>query len=269
MAMPKSYPLDNTSQYAEMQHAALAALLDPFSSRRTLDLFGADLSGKNCLDAGAGAGGFAHWLTHQVGPLGRVTAIDLKPERIPEHDRLTVLRCDLTAPETLPHDQFDFVHARLTLGHLPEREEILHWIVSVLAPGGVALIEDWDASRTDMVLSAPTSDAAKLYTRFQECIGAKVFARSGTDRTWARRVHGRMVSEHLIDVDTIMYARSWAGGGPGCRLVASSLGHTRHQLVAAGLTDAELQEVRQLLDDPRLVLAGHLLYSTSGRKPPA
>jgi hypothetical protein len=172
---------------------------------------------------------------------------------------------DLRSAEPLGRD-WDYVHARLTLGHLPERREILGRLVACLRSGGVIHIDDWDASRTDMVMHAPDPDAGDLYTLFQQTLGAKVFAAAGTDRTWARRIHAALLEEGLCDVETVMHARAWPGGSPGCQLVASTLRQVRGRLLAAGLTDGQLGRIQTLLDDPRLVLAGHLLYSTSGRR---
>jgi 2-polyprenyl-3-methyl-5-hydroxy-6-metoxy-1,4-benzoquinol methylase len=263
------YALDNKGAYAKGHHLALTELLDPVSRSRTLELVDGDLAGLSCLDVGAGGGGYAIWLTGQVGPTGHVTAVDLNPEPIPEHEGLTVYARDLRKYEAIPGGPFDFVHARLTLGHIPERQEILHWLLSdeILRPGGVALIEDWDASRTDMVLSAPTPAAKELYDKFQATLGDKVFAGSGTDRTWARRAHGRMVAEGMVDVRTTITSESWRGGTAGALLCLSSLNQTRPKLLQFGLTEDELQEVDRLMHDPQMVLAGHLLYSNSCRKP--
>jgi ubiquinone/menaquinone biosynthesis C-methylase UbiE len=269
MTEPSRYVLDNRSEFADQHHKGLATLLDPGSRRRTLDLVGGSLQGLTCLEVGAGHGSFAVWLAEQVGPEGRVTALDLKPDHIPAHERLTTLQRDVTRLEPIPQGPADFVHTRLTLQHLPARESVLHWLVSdeVLKPGGILLVEDWDASRTDVVLAAPSPDAKQRYDRFQELLGTKVFSGSGTDREWARRVHGRMMAEGLTEVRTEISGESWVGGQAGGRLVAAGLGQTSPQLRAAGMTDAELTEVRTLLDDPGLVLSSHLLYSTSGRKP--
>jgi ubiquinone/menaquinone biosynthesis C-methylase UbiE len=267
VTLTKPYPLDNASSYSRMHHEALSVLLDPVSTQRTLDLFGGDLTGRACLEVGAGGGGYAVWLADQVGATGHVTALDLKPELVPSHPNMTVLQHDLNE-DPLPSGPYEFIHARLTLGHLPKREEILHDLVSVLAPGGAILVEDWEASRVaDMVMAAPDEQAAALYTRFQQTIGAEVYAKAGTDRTWARRIHARMVTEGLVDIDTTMTGRTWAGGSTGSRLQVSSLGQTYPRLMAAGLTEDELNRVRGLLDDPRLVLASFLLYSTSGKRP--
>ena len=263
------YALDNKGKFAKGHHSGLTQLLDPVSRPRTLGLFGTGMAGLNCLDVGAGGGAYAIWLTEQVGPTGSVTAVDLNPDQIPEHDGLHVYARDLRKFEAIPGAPFDFVHARLTLGHIPEREQILAWLVSddVLRPGGVVLIEDWDASRTDMVLSAPSPEAKALFEKYQSVQGDKVFAGSGTDRGWARRTHGVMVRNGLVDVFTTINAESWRGGTTGALLSVSSINQTRPRLIEYGLTEAELAEVVRLLNDPELVLAGHLLYSHIARKP--
>lgn len=268
VAARSRYPLDNDDPLAITHHACLSLLFDAFSAQRVHDLLGpGGLRGRRCLEVGAGVGGsFAVWLADQVGTGGYVLATDLKPRGMPEHPQLTVLSHDLCSGEPLGVD-WDFIHARLTLGHLPQRREILTRLIGALRPGGHILIEDWDAARTDMVLAAPTLEAAELYTLFQETVGVKVFTAAGTDRTWARRIHPAMLDDGLVDVHTVMHAQAWTGGGPGCHLVAVTIDQLRPSLLAAGLADERLDRVQELLADPGLVLAGHPLYSTSGRRP--
>ncbi|WP_213450845.1 class I SAM-dependent methyltransferase [Rhizomonospora bruguierae] len=272
--MTTRYALDNDDPRAVTHHILLSRLLDPYSCRRAMSLL--DLRGKRCLEVGAGAGRFAFWLAHQVGPHGEVLATDVKPLSVPYHPQLTVRQHDLTAsafldgtdPSPLEPAGWDFVHARLTLGHLPQRRTILTRLADCLRPGGWLLVEDWDASRTDMVLAAPDPASARLYGRFQEILGARVFAASGTDRGWARRIHAAMLAERLVDVETTIQAQSWAGGSPGSQLVGGTIRQLWDRLLAAGLTASELEQVQLLVQNPRLVLAGHPLFSTSGRRSP-
>jgi SAM-dependent methyltransferase len=49
------------------------------------------------------------------------------------------------ATDPLPEAAFDLVHARLVLGHLPEREKALGHMVAALNPRGWLLVEDFDA----------------------------------------------------------------------------------------------------------------------------
>lgn len=272
--MNPRYPLDNDDPRAATHHVLLSRLLDPDTTRRALGLL--DLRGRRCLEVGAGSGRFAFWLANQVGREGFVLATDIKPLDIPHHPRLAVRRQDLMSDEFLnppppvtdpsPVEDWDFIHARLTLGHLTKRREILGRLARSLRPGGWLLVEDWDASRPDMVLAAPNPSAARLYDRFQNILGAKVFAAAGTDRGWARRIHAAMLAEGLVDVDTTIRSRAWHGGSPGCQLVAGTLGQVRDRLIAAGMTPGELDQVHTLLHNPALVLAGHPLFSTAGRR---
>jgi ubiquinone/menaquinone biosynthesis C-methylase UbiE len=260
----KPYPFDNRNEPSRNQHVGLSALLDEFTTRRISDLM--DLRGKRCLEVGAGGGSIALWLADQVGPEGSVLATDLQPLQIPSHDRLTVLRHDLVK-EPAPEGEFDLIHSRLVLNHLPERREILHRLVGRLAPGGIYLEEEWDATRTDVVVAAPTPEAAELYRLYQETIGPKILAKAGTDRSFARKVHAVLLEEGLVNVDTYVSARNWTGGSDSAELVLSSLVQLRQQFLDHGITEAQLAEMKAVMEDPRLVVNGHLLFSTSGQRP--
>ncbi|HEX5541570.1 MAG TPA: methyltransferase domain-containing protein [Micromonospora sp.] len=169
---------------------------------------------------------------------------------MPSHPRLDVRESDLNRDDpALLGQEWDFIHARLTLGHLPARREILARLVAALKPGGRLLIEDWDASRTGMVLAAPSPEAVEQYTLVQETVG-RLFATAGTDRTWARRLHAALLAEGLTDVHTVLHAESWTGGEPGCHLAAVTIDELRPALLAAGLADTQLDQAQQLLAHP-------------------
>lgn len=258
----RPYPLDNAKSKSNEHHAGLAGLLDPFTTARITHL--ADLAGKRCLEVGAGGGSIAIWLAERVGPGGSVVATDLKPQHIPQHERLTVLAHDLTA-EPIPDGPYDVIHSRLVLHHLPSRREILRRLVQALAPGGVLINEDWAGDHPDEVLAAaPTPEAAELYTLYLRIAGEKAFAASGTDRGWARRVHQGMMDEGLVNVSTVITATSWTGGSMGARMTAAIADQVRDKLLAAGMTVEQLEQLRELLDDPRLAVFTFPLYSTAG-----
>lgn len=264
-AAVRPYPLDNAKSKSSEHHAGLAGLLDPFTKARITHLV--DLAGKRCLEVGAGGGSIAVWLAEQVGPAGSVVATDLKPQHIPPHERLTVLAHDLTA-EPIPGGPYDVIHCRLVLHHLPSRRDILRRLVQALAPGGVLINEDWASDHPEEVLAtAPTADAAELYTLYLRIAGEKGFAAAGTDRGWARRVHGVMVEEGLVDVSTLITATSWTGGSVGARMTAAIADQLRDKLIAAGMTVEQLEQLRNLLDDPRLAVFTFPLYSTAGWAP--
>jgi SAM-dependent methyltransferase len=262
------YPLDNDHDFAEEHHDGLAELLDPVTVQRLRELR-VDWSGAACLEVGAGAGSIARYLAGAVGPTGRVVALDLKPQHIAPHPQLSVVQHDLSGADPLPEGPWDLIHARLVLSHLPAREEILRRLAGVLAPGGVILIEDWNALSTDVVMAAPDRAAAEVYAKYQRVVGLHVFAAAGTDRTWSRRTNLAMRRLGLTGVETRVDASYWAGGGAGCRLVKTMTYEVTDALLANGFDEDEIALLRVVLDDPRLLIHGHPLYSTSGWRPVA
>ena len=68
-------------------------------------------------------------------------------------------------------------------------------------------------------------------------------------------------------MDTYVSARNWTGGSDSAQLVLSSLVQLRQQFLDHGITEAQLAEMKTVMEDPRLVVNGHLLFSTSGQRP--
>jgi SAM-dependent methyltransferase len=122
---------------------ALAAGFDPIT-RRHLAPLGLG-PGWRCLEVGAGTGSIAGWLSEVVGPKGHVLAtdltVDLMRERGLEAENLEVRSHDILR-DPLPEGEFDLVHSRLVLEHLPGRLEALAKMTRSLAPGGWLVVED-------------------------------------------------------------------------------------------------------------------------------
>src|SRR5690349_15734224 len=255
------YPLDNDGPLAYRHHRCLAELLDAVSRARLAPFVKA---GARCLEVGAGGGSVARWLASQVGERGHVTALDLKPNHIPTGPSITVLAHDLNGDERLPTGPYDLIHARLVLSYLPKRREILRKLVDRLAPDGVIVVGDWSAIMPDPIVIAPSHDAGELYRRYRWTLGEQVFAAWGTDGDWASGTYLAMRGEGLADVHTTVTAEYWRGGGTGLELEHTMLLELEKPLLAAGLTEDELEELGRLLDDPSLVVHGRPLYYTSG-----
>lgn len=270
MSTDMSYALDNQHPKAADLHAALAELYDKDTIDRLIGLSGGhNWAGATCLEVGAGAGSVASRLADAVGDDGRVVATDLKVDHIPAHPRLRVYANDLRV-DPLPPGPYQLIHARRVLEHLPEREAILDRLVTALGPGGVILIEDGAAPQRpeEMVITAPSPAAASLYIRYQQTISAAVWDVSGRDSRWAEQIHSALLARGLSNVETRIHGGYWTGGQAGCRLMAAALHHVRPRLIEAGMSAADLDTVLGLLQDPRLVVRGHLLYATSARRTP-
>jgi SAM-dependent methyltransferase len=105
-------------------------------------------AGWRCLEVGAGSGSIARWLAERVGPSGHVVATEIDPRFLEgltalNLPNLEVQRHDIGLGE-LPERNFDLIHARLLLIHVPQRQEALARLVVALKPGGWLVIEDVD-----------------------------------------------------------------------------------------------------------------------------
>src|SRR5689334_10566667 len=112
---------------------ALGQMHDPFTISRLSEA--GVTPGERWLEIGAGAGTVAGWLADQVGPAGEVIATDVRPQHIREHAGVTVLQHNILT-DPLPAGQFDGIHARAVLQHLPARHEVLARLAGALRPGG-------------------------------------------------------------------------------------------------------------------------------------
>jgi SAM-dependent methyltransferase len=260
------YAYDNAHPTAAKQHSALSATLDPVSQAR-LTGFG-DLRGKRCLIVGAGGSGLPGWLAARVGDGGRVTATDIDTRHIPADPRVVVVEHDITTGLP-PGGPWDIVVARLVLMHLPDREQVLAQLADGLAPGGILLIEDWYLDTRHAVLAAFGVHAGDVYARYQRAV-VDILATCGTDPTWAVRIHATMRNIGLTRVDTRIDSPVWTPGSPALELTEVTIAQHRDALRVAGLTADDLATVEQLATtlNSGLVVRGHQLYSTAGRRPP-
>ncbi|WP_285685738.1 methyltransferase domain-containing protein [Actinoplanes sp. NBRC 103695] len=253
----QGYAFDNANAQAGDHHRALADLLDAETRAHIEDLI--DLPGKRCLEVAAGAGSIASWLAEHA---AEVLATDIAPQHIPARPRLTVRQHDIVTGEHL--GRFDLVHARLLLGHLPQRLDALRQMVAAVAPGGVLLTEDFTTGPGTFVSYAPDPVTTGALSRYMEA-HLEVLAAHGSDRQWGHRAPAAFAEAGLTDVRLRVHGGSWHGGDPGCRLLLASLPQLRDGLLARGLTDDDLALAAEALMDPRVILSGFLTLQTSGR----
>jgi SAM-dependent methyltransferase len=264
-----SAALDHNHPAAEERYEALAELLNGFTMQRIYDLHAVNrvgpFEGMRMLDVGAGFGHLARQLADLVGDEGLVVALDHDP-RVRDHPRIQVLPHDLRINEPIPCGPYDFIHERHRLGQLPQREEILDRLVDALRPGGTILIEAWTPVANDVVEQAPTAAAMNLYARYAAYV-AIIESDVGGDHTWARRSGRALTARDLSDVDVVVHGQFWRGGQPGLRAAAAALPQLAPELLAAGMTAQEREQLLDLLRNPGLVVHPHLLYSAVGTRP--
>jgi ubiquinone/menaquinone biosynthesis C-methylase UbiE len=257
------YAFDNDEPTAADMLGALGAMMDEFTIAR-LNKIGVAPDAR-CLEVGAGAGTIAVWLAEQVGPTGSVIATDLKPQHVPAHPRLTVLQHNVVT-DPLPEGPFDIIHARAVLQHLPQRHAVLAKLAGALAPGGALIVEEMEAGWSRSVLATPDPRAFEIFAEYEKAL-TQVLVSAGNDQTWNRLKHAAMIDLGLEDVDTQSWQGSFAGGTGVCLLAYAGSAELRERLVEAGMKPDDIDDMRRLALDPRLVLRGIMLLSTVGRKP--
>jgi SAM-dependent methyltransferase len=258
------YACDNGSDQASLHHRSLASLLDPVSSARIGHLM-PDLTGKRCLEVAYGGGSFALWLASRVGPDGTVLATDLKPLPLRPPGNLRAIAHNIVTDPVPEPGSWDLIHARLLLNHLHSRRDVLAKLAQALAPGGVLVTEDWQSATPDrLVAYAPTQTVRLTLQRFHAAQLAVLDAH-GNDRDWATDAHQAMRDEGLVRVRTETSAESWNGGTDGARLMLATAGQVREEMLASGhITEQQLDELPDILQNPDVSIHGHRLYTTSG-----
>lgn len=149
-------------------------------------------AGWHCLEAGAGEGSVARWLSKRVGGSGRVVATDVDTRFLDFRGagNVDVTNHDLRT-DRCPGEPFDLIHARAVLMHLPERDQIAKRMATWLKPGGWLVLED--------IFLVPEMFSPELLSRFWVGVADIAAALIGTDRMWALTQPGPLCSSGLVE----------------------------------------------------------------------
>ena len=255
------YSLDNTWDQARRRLALLEGELDPITRRR---LAATGLGpGWRCLEAGGGGGSVARWLAEQVGQTGRVLATDIEPALLEqvEFPQLEIRRHDILN-DPPPPAEFDLVHARWLLHHLPDPVEAMRRMVSAVRPGGWIVFEECDFFPFRLSANA-------TYTAFMEEIARVAVAGSGGDCFWARAMlheAGALGLEEVSAEGDQFLARGGVGWASFFALTAEQV---RARMIApeGALSDVAFDAGIALLADPCFIELAVAGIAVMGRKP--
>ncbi len=238
----------------------LQDLWDP-TSRRLLSGVGLR-AGWRCLDVGGGAGSIARWLATQVGPTGRVVVTDEHPRFLEaaEHAGVEVRRHDILR-DPLEPAAYDLVHCRAVLLHLADPEAALARMIAALKPGGWLVVEEPDYSTAGAVTTAHPL-AAWFDRTWQEIRRALI------ERRIANPGFGRTTPDHLRRAGLTRIGhegtcRVTLAGEPTARLAQ---GHHRLLGLAGVLTDAQVDQLNQLCEDPTFSFVDATMYAAWGQR---
>ena len=260
------YAYDNARAVQRERLAALAEALDPGTVRH-LDSIGVG-RGWRCLEVGAGGGSIAAWLSERVAGDGAVVATDLDTTVLRELSRPNLeIRVHDVLEDDLPEGEFDLVHVRLLLGWLSEPQRALRRLASALKPGGWLLAEEMDFTS---VAPDPHLDAGAqgAFARVAAAHDAVLSGEHGFDVHYGRRVAGDLADAGLADVGCEGRVSMWRGAEVGGALWRLTIVQVREAMLASGLaTEADIEHVLALCDDPAFASVSPIVMAACGRHP--
>ncbi|MFJ4520429.1 methyltransferase [Streptomyces sp. NPDC088810] len=263
MTRSDGYLLDNRQNEAGERFDAFTALFDPTTFRH---LEGLGIGpGWRCWEVGAGGASVVSWLAEKVGPSGQVVATDIDTSRLTAADRPPVeVRVHDVGAEEPPGEDFDLVHARLVLVHVPDRERALRSMIKALRPGGRLLIEDADPALQPLTCPDEFGPEQRLANRLRQGF-RKLLADRGADLSYGRKLPRLLREAGLHEVQADAY---FPVASPACTaLELATVRQIRDRLVAAGLaTDAEIEQHLANVEAGTMDLTTAPMISAWGRK---
>jgi SAM-dependent methyltransferase len=259
------YALSNDWKDARQRLGLLEEVFDPGTIRH-LERIGVG-EGWRCLEAGAGSGSIADWLSRRVGPSGHVLATDINTRLLDalKGPNVEVRRHDIVA-DALPECGFDLIYARALLCHLPGRDRALDGMLTALKPGGWLLIEEPDFVTVDLVCCADAGGPEV----FRKVIRAKANfdQRREFDAFYGRKVFNELRIRGMTNVSAEGRMDVCAGGEPMSRFLQLSFEQLQPQLQAGGdLSQPDLEAYLRILADSSNVFMWPTVIATSGQKP--
>jgi ubiquinone/menaquinone biosynthesis C-methylase UbiE len=266
-----SYVFDNAGRQAGRRFDSLETLYDPWTTRH-LESTGIG-PGWRCWEVGGGGGSIARWLAERVGPSGHVLVTDLDPRFLVASGALVQPQVEIrrhdVGVDPPPERQFDLVHARLVLIHVPARELALERMAAALRPGGWLVVDDFDTTLIDIGYPAEDAGAAALVRKVYAAQNRLMAAHSGeASLTWGRSMFRCLQAQGLVDVSMEGSVLIRQGTTPGARLFEANFEQIRQEAVSAGLVTAEeIDQALALLRDPGFAVGAPVMFTAWGRRP--
>jgi SAM-dependent methyltransferase len=266
-----AYPLGGTR--IEEQRLIEQAINHEPRTRLLLDRVGIQ-PGWSVIDIGCGPLGILHLLSERVGPCGRVVGLE-REARFAATARaevarrgltnVTVVEGDALAPE-LEKQSFDLVHERLVAINVSARETLVAQMLSLLCPGGIAVLQEIDN------VSWTCQPAHPAWDVILEAFHA-VFRKDGGDPFVGRRLAELLHGAGARDIEVLAHVDFVMAGEYRRTHLVSLFDSVRDKVLSAELlSEEELERHRAALlahlNDPTTTVIDKLLVQALGRKPP-
>lgn len=229
--------------------------------------------GARALELGCGPQGVLELLSERVGPSGTVVGLD-QNEGFVARARAHVAEQQLTNVEVvqgdarathLPRESFDVVFCRLLLVNVPQPEQVVEEMVSLLRPGGV--LASHEADYLSHMCDPPSPAWDRLFEMFQAYTRAK-----GVDLFIGRRIHRMLRDAGIVEPRVHPVIHVYPHGHHRRSIFLDFVQNVREMLVKDGFAkdeelDALTQDLKRHCDDPSTLVVSHLFFQVWGRKP--
>ena len=257
---PSEYVLTDASEAERERLALLQSIGDPVTCQR-LERTGIG-AGWACMEVGAGHGSIARWMAERVGPTGRVVAADLNTQflvGLPE--TVEVRRVDVRTEE-LGAGEYDLIHCRTLLMHLPDPLAALRRMAAALRPGGWLVAEEADFG-LHWLAGHPDAEWANELVQRQLASFA-----SAMDPYLGRRLPGLVAALGLDAFGGESAALVGRGDHPVIEFQRRTFRSVREHFRRAGISDADLDRQAAVFAAPETVMFGMVtVVAAWGRKP--
>lgn len=249
--------------------SALGRALDPTAIRH-LERLGVGRRA-SCLAVGAGAGSIAAWMCERVGATGRVVAWDLDTTLLApleaQHANLVVEERDVLTDES-NRPAYDFVHARLVVGHVPDKLRAIGNMFRAARPRGWLLIEDADFLWT-RIGARPIYPARYAQPYFRVWFEAVEFmAKAGYGVHWGGNAVATM--RELAPDEVAGEATTLIGSSDLTMAMRLTIRRFGALLVQTGrISSEELASFDELMSDPEVTFTRSPIFSVWGRRGPS
>src|SRR5262249_55045881 len=227
----EEYLFDNDWKMARERLAALERDRDR-ATIRCLEAIGVT-AGWHCLEIGGGGGALAARVCPRVGPAGSGFGTDTNTRVFGGFGvSLVEVRPPDVTTDPLPTAQFDLVHTRLVLTHLPERERVLKKMADAVKPGGWILVEEPDFT-VEAIAPEVEERLITLWTNGMRVVG-RVQRQRGMDVTLGQRLFGMVRNLGFTSLASEGQTCMFEGGSPAAEAYRLTMEQLSSPCVATG-----------------------------------
>jgi len=218
--------------------------------------------GWHCLELGAGAGSMLRWLGDRVGPTGLAVGMDKKITYLHDFDSPPFHIYQGSFLEVPINQCFDLIHVRYVLIHNQEDMTILDKMLSLLKPGGWAVVEEPDF--TSATLPDHEKDSPQARVNRAMC---QMFLNIGLDPAYALGLPRKLEEAGFSVQQAQSLMHLCPGNSPMAKVMGESALVLEREYVNTGLCSSEdIQHYVRLSQDSTYWAIYHSTTSVIVRK---